>query len=139
MDEKRGKKDGSFDGFLVSLEKQLEAYKQSLDKSANGKEFFPSDRKKMLSLPFYLAKRVELPAPKKGQKEWDLFREIYGKPWDHYDGLRYDKEEKITEFNFEEYIDEHLLEGIDYDSEEFKLIIKRLNYNSRTQYERHLD
>lgn len=38
-----------------------------------GKEYEPSDRKKLLALPFLLAKRHELPEPKRGQKEWVLF------------------------------------------------------------------
>jgi hypothetical protein len=33
-------------------------------------EIASSDKKKLLSLPFYMAKRRELPEPKKGQVEW---------------------------------------------------------------------
>jgi hypothetical protein len=42
----------------------------------------PSDRKKLLSLPFYLAKRNQLPDPRRGQKEFDIFTELTGgKKW----------------------------------------------------------
>lgn len=64
----------------------------------------PSDKKKLLSLPFYLQKRAELPEPKYGQREWDLFRKIFGVNWNHYDDLEFDTEEKITEFNYENHI-----------------------------------
>lgn len=44
-----------------------------------------SDKKKMLSLPFYLQKRSELPQPKYGQREWNLFKDMFGVNWNHYD------------------------------------------------------
>jgi len=47
-----------------------------------------------LALPFYLIKRQELPEPKKGQKEWNLFTEMYGKEWNTYAGVKFDPEEK---------------------------------------------
>jgi hypothetical protein len=34
-----------------------------------------SDRRKLLALPLYLAKRVELPEPKPGQVEYEMFKE----------------------------------------------------------------
>ena len=80
-----------------------------------------------MALPFLLAKRVELPEPKQGQKEYDLFQTLYGKSWNHYDGETFDQEEKITEFNYEKFIDKHLLEGVDTSSEDFKNAIKALN------------
>ena len=65
----------------------------------------PSDRKKILSLPFYLAKRRQLPEPRYGQLEFDLFTELTGRTW--YDDARVvtDNEYKITEFDYENYID----------------------------------
>lgn len=63
-----------------------------------------SDRKKLLALPFYLVKRQELPEPKKGQKEWELFTEMFEKEWNTYEGVKFDPEEKITEFNYEKFI-----------------------------------
>ena len=35
----------------------------------------------MLALPFAMVKRSELPTPRKGQAEYDLFEEITGKDW----------------------------------------------------------
>jgi hypothetical protein len=41
----------------------------------------PSDRKKILALPFYLTKRHQLPEPRRGQKELELFEELTGTNW----------------------------------------------------------
>jgi hypothetical protein len=64
---------------------------------------------------------------------------LYGKSWDHYEGVTFDSEEKITEFNYEQFIDKHLLEGVDTQSQEFKDTIKILNLQSRTAIEQHDD
>ena len=85
-----------------------------------------------MSLPFYLAKRTELPEPKPGQKEWGIFKELYGKEWNEYENLMFDPEEKITEFNYEKFISKYLLEGMDTKSEQFKNMIKTMNLNSKT-------
>lgn len=77
----------------------------------------PSDRKKLLALPFYMTKRAELPTPKRGQKEWDLFKDIYGVNYTHYDDLKFDPEEKITEFNYEKFIPQIVLKSMDTKSE----------------------
>jgi len=103
----------------------------------DGKEYNPSDRKKLLALPFLLHRTQELPEPKRGQKEWDAFAELYGKEWDTYQHLQFDQEEKITEFNYENFLPKQLLQTLDTDSEEFKNLIKELNFNSKTEYERH--
>ena len=118
----------------------LEAYKESVDKDfGKGKEFFPSDRKKLLALPFYLAKRKELPEPKKGQWQYDLFTQMTGKEWTHYDAVKFDTEEKITEFNYEKFIPRAQLKNMDTSSEEFKLMIKEMNLKQKTQMEAHKD
>jgi hypothetical protein len=94
-----------------------------------------SDRKKLLSLPFYMSKRAEKPTPKKGQKEWDLFKEMYGVEWNYYDHLKFDTEEKITEFNYEKFIPKNVLKKMDTKSEAFKRYIKLANFNSKTKFE----
>lgn len=96
-----------------------------------------TDRKKLLSLPFFMAKRQELPEPKQGQSEWALFEEMFGKPWNWDKDHKIDKEDKITEFNFENFIHEDLLEHVDQESAEFKDIIKAMNFSSKTEYEQH--
>jgi len=58
----------------------------------------------MLAMPFALKKRVQLPEPKKGQHEWEMFIEWAGESWDAYDHLDFDPEEKITEFEYEKFI-----------------------------------
>jgi len=114
---------------------QLQNYAVSVDKFGGDKELNPSDRKKLLSMPFFLSKRTALPEPRPGQKEWALFEQIHGKPWDAYEGLSFDEEEKITEFNYEKFFPKHYLDNIDTQSEEFKMKIRELNFNSKTAYE----
>jgi len=98
-----------------------------------------SDRKKLLSLPFYMTKRAEKPEPKQGQKEWDLFKEMYGVEWNSYDHLKFDPEDKITEFNYEKFIPKQVLSKMDTKSAEFKKFIKLTNLNSKTKWEQHKD
>lgn len=97
----------------------------------------PSDRKKILALPFYLAKRGQLPEPRMGQSEFDLFSKLTGgRNW--YDDARVitDKEYKITEFDYENYIDPKLLNKDIVNSNDFKKLVKILNIFSKTEYER---
>lgn len=51
--------------------------------------------------------------------------------------MEHDKEDKITEFNYENYIHADALENIDQDSEEFKMLIRSMNFSSHTFYEQH--
>ena len=91
----------------------------------------------MLSLPFLLGRRHEKCSPKEGQKEWDLFTELFGAKWDKYDHINFDTEEKITEFNYENYINKHILKQFDTKSEDFKNLLKSLNLSMNTEYEQH--
>jgi len=63
----------------------------------------------MLALPFYMNKRKELPEPRKGQLESQLFEEIFGMNWDEDVQMNIDTEVKITEFNYEEFIPAEIL------------------------------
>jgi hypothetical protein len=80
----------------------------------------PSDKKKILALPFYLAKRSQLPDPRRGQKEFELFKELTNRDWYSDDREIIDTEFKITEFDYENYFHPSLLEKTDTDSAEFK-------------------
>ena len=73
-----------------------------------------------MGLPFLASKRSELPEPKKGQKEWDIFYAMFGSEWDQFNDLLFDKEDKITEFNYENHIPKHVLKTMDTQSEDFK-------------------
>jgi len=53
----------NFEKSVEALHKSLEEYRASVD-NTNGKQYNPSDRKKLLSLPFLLARRAEKPSPK---------------------------------------------------------------------------
>lgn len=63
------------------LQVALAEYKQAVEGLGN---LHTSDRKKLLALPFYMSKRTELPEPRKGQDEYNLFKEITGNNWDAF-------------------------------------------------------
>jgi hypothetical protein len=89
----------------------------------------------MLALPFYMKKRQEVPEPRRGQFEYELFEYIYGMRWHDDTLVSRDTEDKITEFNYEKFIPQDVLNTFDTDSEDFKLYVKMLNYTSKTNYE----
>ena len=97
----------------------------------------PSDRKKLLALPFYMAKRTEASEPQIGQVELELYEELYGRPWYFKYGEIMDDEEKITEFNYENFIPAEVLARYDTNSDSFKEMIRIMNINSKTQMEQH--
>jgi hypothetical protein len=126
----------SFDKAIEKLHSNMDKWKTEADNfGGKGKNLMPSDRKKMLVLPFMLSKRSELPEPKKGQKEWNIFYDLFDEEWDAFEGLSFDPEEKITEFNYEKFIPKHILSSMDTASEEFKTLVKMMNLSSSTKYE----
>lgn len=78
-----------------------------------------------------------MPEPKRGQPEYELFRELTGKDWDAYADLEFDPETKITEFDYENYLNPELLKNIDTNTDEFKQFVRALNFTTKTQYEQH--
>lgn len=90
----------SAEGLNSALDQALAKYKNVVA-SMN---LHSSDRKKLNALPFALSKRAEDPTPKMGTSEMKLFEELYGRPWSYGVDQKFDTEEKITEFNYEEYI-----------------------------------
>ena len=122
----------SYDEMKDNASKALLNYRDEVDKMS----LAPSDRKKLLTLPFAMSKRSELPEPRKGQSEYDLFKEFTGCDWNSDANIRDDKEFKITEFDYENYLSEGLLKNTDTDSESFKDLVKMLNFTTTTQYER---
>jgi hypothetical protein len=83
-----------------------------------------------------MMKRMENPEPKYGQFEYDLFRETYGLDYKGDSLTQIDSEEKITEFNYEKFIHPEVLETMDTGSDEFKLMLKKMNLNMKTRHER---
>lgn len=127
----------SFDKLVEGINDQMNSYRSDIDSNANGLTYNPSDRKKLLGLPFLMSKRSEVPEPKKGQKEWDIFYAMFDLEWNHFEGVLFDSEEKITEFNYENYIPKHILNSVDTHSDEFKTMVKQMNFNTNTQFEQH--
>lgn len=99
-------------------------------------EMHSSDRKKVMALPFYLAKRSQDPEPRMGQYEFELFERLYGFNW--YDDARIirDEEHKITEFDYENHIDTSLFTKEQLQSEDFKHFIKVKQLLHETELER---
>lgn len=96
----------------------------------------PSDKKKLLALPFFLAKRSQPVEPRRGQSEFNLFNTLTGKGWYDNEGITIDDETKITEFEYENYLNQHLLKNLDTKSNEFKRYVRSLNLFTVTDYEK---
>ena len=126
----------SFDALVSHAMKNMALYKEKVNQMSLNR----SDRTKLLALPFFAQRRTQGPAPKKGMWQYDLFTELAGgKEWNHYDGLIFDPEEKITIYNYEKHLPPTLLETIDTSSDEFKKEIKMATILSKTSYEHHQD
>lgn len=69
----------SREALLADRTKALENYKDLV----NSMSLHPSDRKKLLALPFALSKRSQNPDPQIGMVEMELYEELTGRPW-HY-------------------------------------------------------
>ena len=97
-----------------------------------------SDRKKLLALPFFMNKRAELPEPRKGQPEYHLFTQLTNQKWYEDAFVDFDKEHKITEFDYENYFDPNLLKRNKAltESDDFKTLVKALNLFTYTDYEK---
>lgn len=121
----------SFEHLIQELEVALADYKQKVESLGMN----PSDRKKVLALPFFLAKRSQQPEPREGQPEFELFKQLTGRSW--YSDARtvIDPEHKITEFEWERFIDPSLISRDTAASPEFKRVVRTLNILSRTEDE----
>ena len=122
----------SFEESLREAHERLATFKDTVSTM----ELHDSNRKKLLALPFALARRTQTPEPKRGQWQWDFFRELHGKSWDQFDSLRVDPEKKIVDW--ENFLDEKLVQHYDTESAGFKAALKRLYLNSSTEYETHM-
>ena len=131
LDRSNIPKISSYDELCEKTQDAMQEYRAAVDKLSLN----PSDRKKLLSLPWYMAKRSEKPVPRRGQPEYELFKEITGRDWHEDAGAAFDEETKITEFDYENYISPELLKGVDTSSEEFKNFIRMANFSSKTKKE----
>lgn len=104
---------GSYEELVAETKSSLDAYKEHVNTMGLG----TSDRKKLLALPFYLAKRQEAPEPKRGQHEMELFEKMFGQKWFDDAALQRDQETKITEFDYENYFHPDLLKQVDTTSD----------------------
>jgi len=123
----------SYEHLVQEIQGALRDYKEKVE-SLN---MNPSDTKKILSLPFYLSKRQQLPEPRQGQSEFELFQKLTGQNWYADARTIVDEEHKITEFDYENYIDKDLLPR--QANPEFKRLIRVLNLFTHTQHEQLLE
>lgn len=122
----------SYEHLVQELQSALKEYREKVEAF----QMNESDRKKILALPFYLAKRSQLPEPRRGQSEFNLFKRLTGSNWYEDAELLTDPETKITEFDYENYIDPQLLNPAAVQSPEFKNLVRVLNLFSKTKYEK---
>lgn len=124
----------SFDGLISHAMEGMALYKDQINKMTLNR----SDRSKLLALPFFMHRRAQSPAPRKGQWQYDLFTELAGgRDWHYYDKLQFDTEKKITIYNYEKHLPASYLENCDTSSPEFKKEIKMMTLLQKTQYEQH--
>lgn len=93
---------------MADLNSSLIKYKETVGKLG----LISSDRKRLLSLPLYMAKRAQAPEPKRGQAEFDLFTNLTGQEFTADVGVLHDEEHKITEFEFEKFLNPILLQRV---------------------------
>lgn len=122
----------SYEHLMEELQNALRDYREKVEAI----EMNPSDKKKILSLPFFLAKRQQLPEPRRGQAEFDLFTKLTGTNWYSDSTTVIDQDTKITEFDYENFFDQQLLSKNATESKEFKRLIKVLNLFSKTHHEK---
>lgn len=118
---------------IESTKKSLDEYKKEIDKL----NLSSSDRKRLLALPYYQARRVQIMEPQKGTWQREQFKELFGVDWDQYKDLAVDNEKKITEFDYENFFPAEMLKHIDTDSEEFKNKVRWMSLTQKTKYEQH--
>lgn len=125
----------SYEELMQNQEEQLKKYKETV----NNIKLVKSDRAKLLALPFYLNRRQQAPEPKRGQWQYNLFKEMYGVDYHAFDNLQIDEEKKITPWDYENFLPAGYLDHVDQDSPEFKLQIKKMALEAKTTYEQHLE
>ena len=121
----------SFDHLISNMRETALQYKAEVDKL----HLYTSDRQKLLALPFYLSKRSENSEPKKGQWQYEFFKELTGFNWHDDEGVERDEEKKITEFDYENFFPAEQLKVLDTKSEEFKKKVRWMNLTTETKYE----
>ena len=119
----------SFDALLSKAMKESVEYKKQVEKM----DLYPSDKAKMLSLPFFMARRQQGVTPIKGQWQYDFFEEIFGKKWNAHDHNEYDPEDKPK-------IDDlpaGLRQRLDTEHPDFKKEFNKYSLLFKTEIERH--
>lgn len=123
---------------FATLNELLEKYHENLGRFKHVVENlpkFPSDKDKLLGMPFFAYRHRQLPVPEPGTWQYDLFEEIYGKPY-HYLKKVFETQNKINKFNYHLFLHPSIIEKYDTESEEFDQYLRTLNLQFLTEKEK---
>jgi len=120
-----------FNELVENYHKNLEKFKHTVENLPK----FRSDKEKLLGMPFFAHRHRQLPVPEPGTWQYDLFEEIYGKPYHFLKNVN-ETQEKINKFNYNEFLHPSIIEKYDTDSEEFEQYLRTLNLQSVTEKEK---
>jgi hypothetical protein len=84
-----------------------------------------------------MLKRTQSPDPKPGMWQYSAFKDMFGEEWHAYDNAFLDTQKKVTEFDFENFFPAGFLKHQNTESDEFKRMVRELNFDSKTDLEQH--
>lgn len=132
--EKDQQKPTSVEENNLRIQRAMEDYKYSVTNQGD-KSFIGSDRKKLLALPIQQSKHIQRPEPKRGQSHFSLFTNLTGREFTANWGTVIDKENKITEFEFEKFLNPSLLGRVKTQEDFFLNFVRKTNFATRTKFE----
>ena len=113
---------------------QEELYNWKL--SIESKKMMTSEKERFLGLPFQLIRHRQYPEPAKGTWQWNLFQELFGRPYS-YGKDEVESKEKINKYNYKNFLHPSIIEkyGDDPLNLDFEMYIKLKNIESKTRLE----
>lgn len=104
--------------------------------SIESKKMMTSEKERFLGLPFQLIRHRQYPEPAKGTWQWNLFEELFGRPYS-YGKDEVESEEKINKYNYKNFLHPSVIEKYNDDplNPEFEMYIKMKNVESKTRLE----
>lgn len=121
----------SFEHLAGDINAMMAVHKEEVGKIGVAK----SDFKKLVAMPLYMEKRVQNPVPVRNQKEFELFTNLVGKEFTSDHGIKFDPQTKITEFEFEKYLNPQLLQRVNSQNPSFVDFVRKQNFYTNTDYE----
>lgn len=90
---------------IHSLQKSLYNFKLLVENM----KIFPSEKERILGLPFQMHRHQQYPEPAYGTWQYKLFEELFGHPYS-YGKDEIDSEEKINKFNYHKFLHPAIIE-----------------------------